>query len=74
MQFDFHPTDFREAQLAICESKAGVWKGERIITRARFETGEACLAAALFDATKERLKSFIKASQYILQDLTVNVV
>src|SRR2546423_15429653 len=49
-------------------------RSERVVSFARLETRKACFAVTLFHAAKECSKGFIKASQYVLQYLAVNLV
>ena len=74
MQFDFDISNFRQAQFAASDGEAGLGIGETVVSLTRAKAREASLTCALFYTAKERLKGFVKASQYILQHLAVNLI
>src|ERR1051325_2671159 len=73
MQLDSHVSDFRQAQLAVCERETGLSVGERIVSFVRLESWKACFLFMLLNATKEALKSLVKSAKNILKDLAVNL-
>src|SRR5947209_4535101 len=74
MQLDSHVSDFRQAQLAVSEGKAGLSIGERIVSFMRTEAREACFLFALLNSAKEVLKSLVESAENVLQYLTMNLV
>ncbi|HMF56243.1 MAG TPA: hypothetical protein VK619_07845 [Pyrinomonadaceae bacterium] len=68
MQLDSHVSDFRQQQLAVVESKAGLSVGERVVSLARAKAREASLLLCL-DAPKESVKRLFYSLENILQDL-----
>ena len=73
MQLDLDSANFRGSQLAMLDSKAGLWKGEAIVSGARAKAGKACLFAGLH-TPEECVKGFIQSPQRVLQNLRVNRV
>ena len=71
VQFDSHISNFRQAQLAIIHTEAGLSIGERIISLMRTEARKTCFLLCL-DAPKESIKRFLHSFENILQDLTVD--
>ena len=74
VQLNLNVSDFRQAQLAIFERKAGLGIGEGIVSPSRAEAREACFLFTFLNSAKEVLKSLVESVEYVLQYLAVNLV